>query len=315
MPATYLSVDLADKASITRSIAQLRSATVVVYTAYCDESAVLSADQAQYGGPNQYLFHNVMEYVVPFLPNLRRVVLIEGVKAYGVHLGPFKTPAAETDPRPVDSVFYFFQEDLLKEKAVMMKDKWTWTVLRPDAVCGPTAGFPMNVALGVAVYASICKELRVPLKFPGSVGGYHTLSQVTDSKLLANAIIWAGTAPSCTSEVINVTNGDLFRWENVWPKIAKLFEIDVGALQQVSLAAQMPHYKRLWDAMRTKHSLTSPAIDAIVSWGFVDWLLTCDYDVISNVNRLRKLGFHEAVDTEQMFVDIIMQFKAQKTIP
>ena len=47
-----------------------------------------------------------------------------------------------------------------------------------------------------------------------------------------------------------------------------------------------------------------------------DWLLTCDYDVISNVNRLRKLGFHEAtVDTEEMFLDLVKQFKAQKTIP
>ncbi len=32
-------------------------------------------------------------------PGLERVVLVTGTKYYGSHLGPFKTPAREDDPR------------------------------------------------------------------------------------------------------------------------------------------------------------------------------------------------------------------------
>ena len=44
---------------------------------------------------------------------LRRVVLVTGTKYYGSHLGPFKTPARESDPRHMPPNYYFDQIDWL----------------------------------------------------------------------------------------------------------------------------------------------------------------------------------------------------------
>lgn len=44
---------------------------------------------------------------------LRRVVLVTGTKYYGSYLGPFKTPARESDPRHMGPKYYFEQIDSL----------------------------------------------------------------------------------------------------------------------------------------------------------------------------------------------------------
>jgi hypothetical protein len=53
-----------------------------------------------------------------------------------VHLQPVSSPAHETDPRlvPFEQNFYYPQEDFL---AVMQEgQKWTWNVIRPEAIIG-----------------------------------------------------------------------------------------------------------------------------------------------------------------------------------
>ena len=48
----------------------------------------------------------------------------------------------------------------------------------------------MNLTLAIAVYANICKALRLPLSFPGKPGAYTALYQCTDAALLAKAVEW-----------------------------------------------------------------------------------------------------------------------------
>jgi hypothetical protein len=49
--------------------------------------------------PNLAMLSNLVEAVEPRSPALRRVVLLQGSKWYGSHLGPYRTPADEDDPR------------------------------------------------------------------------------------------------------------------------------------------------------------------------------------------------------------------------
>ncbi|NGX46707.1 MAG: hypothetical protein K1000chlam3_00068 [Chlamydiae bacterium] len=304
----YISADITSNDSISQIIQYLKDITVVVYAAFVSKQSYQEETEI-----NHLMFSNVISTLIPSLPKLKRVLLIQGLKAYGAHLGPFKTPAVETDPRPLDKYFYFTQEDLLKEAQI--GKQWTWTILRPDAVCGTTAGFPMNIALLVAVYASISKELGLPLKFPGSRGAYEALVQVTDSDLLAQTIVWASQSENCKSEIINIANGDYFRWENIWPKVAKFFHIEVGLRQQIKLSNQMPLHENVWNSMIEKYQLQNIPLNKVVAWSFGDFLFNSDYDVISNLNHLRKLGFDKFVDTEEMFLDKFRTFKENKIIP
>ena len=65
---------------------------------------------------------------------------------------------------------------------------------------------------------------------PGSAVSYHTLIQMTDAKLLARAQVWAATSPNCANEGYNVTNGDCYRWEQIWPRLAEFFGMKVADL-------------------------------------------------------------------------------------
>jgi len=41
-------------------------------------------------------------------------------------------------------------------------------------------------------------------------------------------------------------------------------------------------------------------MEDIAHWPFGDYMLSTDYDMISDYNRIRHLGFHEFVDTGEM---------------
>ena len=44
--------------------------------------------------------------------------------------------------------------------------------------------------------------------------------EATDVDILARAIAWAGETEAARDQAFNVTNGDVFRWQEVWPAIA-----------------------------------------------------------------------------------------------
>src|SRR5258708_26698386 len=114
------------------------------------------------------MFVNVVEIIESASPALEHVHLSQGTRWYGNHLGPFKTPAKEDDPRHMPPNFYFDQQEFLEQR--QKGKRWTWSVGRPHAVCGFSTGNPMNLTLAIAVYANISKALGLPLSFPGKPG-------------------------------------------------------------------------------------------------------------------------------------------------
>src|SRR4030095_11711904 len=56
---------------------------------------------------------------------LEHVQLLEGIKWYGMHLGPYPTPSREDDPRHLPPNFYYDQQDLLSKRAV--RAGWSWS--------------------------------------------------------------------------------------------------------------------------------------------------------------------------------------------
>lgn len=70
------------------------------------------------------------------------------------------------------------------------------------------------------------KRHWLALRFPGKPSAYDTLLEMTDACLLARATVWAATEPRVTNQAFNIDNGDRFRWNDMWPKIAHYFELD-----------------------------------------------------------------------------------------
>jgi nucleoside-diphosphate-sugar epimerase len=304
-PARYLSVDLLDPKATEAALARLGDVTHIFYAAYQEKR-----DPTEQVAVNLTMLQNLVRAAAARAPKLRRIVLYEGVKYYGVHLGPFKTPAREDDPRHMPPNFYYDQEDWLRAESA--GKSWDMVALRPDVVCGFAVGNPMNLTLVIAVYAAISKELGLPLRFPGTA--YRVLAQVTDAAQLARASEWAAlSAPA--GEAFNVTNGDIFRWEQLWPGFARAFGMELAPPQALPLAEFMRDKAPVWQRLVARHGLEPYAYDTIASWGFGDFIFNCGYDVISSTTKLRLAGFAEMVDSEAMFLRMFAEFRRRRVIP
>ena len=306
--ASYLSVDLLNREDVERKLAGLTGITHVFYTAYQEKPTF--AEEVQ---PNLAMLRNVVEVVAGVSPALEHINLMQGTKAYGTHLGPYKTPARETDPRHMPPNFYYDQEDFLRE--LSPRSRWSWSALRPRTIYGYAVNSPMNMTSVLGVYAAISKELGLPLRFPGTPGGYRALQQAIDTELLAKAAAWVATEPRCAGEVFNVTNGGLFRWQHMWPRIADFFAMECGPIQTIRLAEIMADKGPLWDSMVDKYGLRKKAYEDVVSWKFGDFQWHANYDSVSETTKIRKFGFHEIVDDEEMFVRQLSHLRETKVIP
>jgi hypothetical protein len=101
-------------------------------------SYVRKDDFAELNTANSSLFENFLTALLDVSPNLENCTLQTGGKNYNVHLYPVPSPAREEEPRREVSIgnFYFPQEDFLIAK--QKSQRWSWNVLRPEAIIGTT---------------------------------------------------------------------------------------------------------------------------------------------------------------------------------
>ena len=307
----HLAVDLLDRDATAEAFAASRAVadvTHVFYAAYQERPT-----WAGLVAPNLGMLTNVVDAVEPVAPRLEHISLMQGYKVYGAHLGPFATPAKESDPPHMPPEFNVDQQQLLERRQAGAA--WSWSAIRPSVVAGIGLGNPMNLALVIAVYASISKELGIPLRFPGAPGAYTSLIEMTDAGLLAEATVWAATTDVAQNQAFNITNGDLFRWSSMWPKIAAFFELEVAPPLPMALTEVMADKEGLWDAMVARHGLAPTPYSDVSSWAFGDFVFRWDYDVIADGSKARRAGFHSYVETEEMFLRIFTDLRARRLIP
>lgn len=304
----YLSVDLLDPDDCRDKLRDLREVTHIFYAAYQDRPT-----WAELVPPNLAMLVNVVNAVEPVAKGLRHISLMQGYKVYGAHLGPFKTPARESDTNHMPPEFNIDQQDFLEQR--QQGKAWSWSAIRPSVVCGYALGVPMNLTMVIAIYAAMSKELRLPLRFPGKPGAYDTLIEMTDAGLLARATLWAATDERGANQAFNINNGDLFRWNEMWPKLARMFDLEVAPPLPISLDIVMADKEPLWNVMVKKYALAPHSYAQVSSWRFGDAVFGWNYDFFADGSKARRHGFHEYVDTEQMFRNVFDDFRRRKIIP
>jgi nucleoside-diphosphate-sugar epimerase len=304
----HLLVDLLDAETTRKEFLAANDTTHLVFGAYIEKSTTRELSDV-----NVALLRNTLDGLHAVGAPLRHVTLYQGGKAYGAHLGHFNTPAKESDPRLIQPNFYYDQEDLLRQ--VAQERGFEFTVLRPEGVVGYAVGNPMNLLMVIAVYAAISRALRQPLRFPGTVAAYDALYQVTDAGLLARATMWAGSEPAAAGEIFNVTNGDQFRWRQLWPAFARHLGMDYAEPQQVPLAEAMPLHQDLWEKLVEQHDLVPTPFEDLAGWNFGDFLLRSEFDNVSSTIKIRQAGFTECLDSEDRFLELFDHLAADGIIP
>ena len=176
----------------------------------------------------------------------KRFILQTGGKHYGVHIGPTLSPMEESDPRYLRHPnFYFPQEDLLWKWASETGAKWN--VTRPGFIIGAVPEAAMSIALGLALYAVVQKELGQPLEFPSDGLAWATDKHVTSSRLIAYHAEWLFQTPNTANEILNIADGGQFAYGKFWPVLASVFgadytvpKADDAAYQTVTMPETQP---------------------------------------------------------------------------
>jgi nucleoside-diphosphate-sugar epimerase len=306
---SLVQVDLADAAACRAQLGQLRRVTHMLY---CGRAAPTAAGKEPID-LNLAMLRNLLDALEPAAPGLQHVHLLQGSKFYGSDLGPYKTPARESDPRVAENNWYYAQQDFIIERS--RGKTWRWSASRPHAICDGEPDIARSLPKVIAVYAAIAKELGEPLTFPGTAANFHALYQCVDATLLAQAIAWMVTTPACADQAFNVTNGDFIRWENLWPRFAGYFGMPVGQVKTVKLQQSMADKGPVWERIVARHALRPVAYKDTALWSYGDFVFTPGYDIMSDTLKLRQAGFDRCMDTEKMFIELFERLRAARVIP
>ena len=231
--AELLSVDLLDEEACERAFGAMSGVTHLVYAALQEIPGLMPGwVDPEVMERNGRMLRNLFEPLSRAASGLEHISLLHGTKAYGLHhpsVGAkgVKVPLREREPRKEHPNFYFLQEDYLRERQA--EGGWGLTTWRPTVIYGDAPGNNMNPIPVVAAYAALLREEGRPLDFPGRPGA-ATLREAVDADLVAHALSWATTEPAAWGETFNLTNGDVFMWENVWPAIAETLGDGAGGV-------------------------------------------------------------------------------------
>jgi nucleoside-diphosphate-sugar epimerase len=308
-PFTHVAADLTDPASCRRALATIEPVT---HAFLCARAPFREGGVEDVEG-NLAMLAATLDALEQRADALEHVHLLEGIKWYGMHLGPYPTPSREDDPRHLPPNFYYDQQDLLSARA--QAARWSWSASRPSYICEFAPQRFRNLVPVLGAYAAICRELDVPLDFPGSAAAYSVLSELSDATCLAEAIIFLSTHETGRNAAFNVTNGDCFRWCQVWPQLAQWFGMPCGVPRNMKLARWMADKAPVWDRIVAKHGLEPRPLASLASWEFGDFVFEKQWDMLSDTGKLRRAGFNACVDTIAMLREQLDRYRGARLLP
>ncbi|MCB1377463.1 MAG: SDR family oxidoreductase [Alphaproteobacteria bacterium] len=251
---------------------------------------------------------------------VKHVALVTGLKHY---MGPFEayaktkmiTPFREEQPRLPYQNFYYDQEDELF--AAAEKQGFGWSVHRPHTLIGYTVGNQMNMAATLGAYAAICRETARPFVFPGSPQQYEAVVDITDGRIISKQLEWAATEPRARNNAFNIVNGEVFRWNWLWPKLAAHLGVEAADYpgHAQPLEKQMAGMEPVWDRIVEKNGLQKNPLNRVASWWHSDADLGRIIENFTDMTKCRDLGFTAYQNSVRSFTDAFDRFRAAKVLP
>ena len=305
--APHISADLLDPESLAPQGAALRGGTHLFYAALRP-----NADPGIEADENAAMLENLVAALRTAGASLERLIFIQGGKVYGAHLGVYRTPAREDDSRHFPPNLYFRHEDFARAQE---REGLKWTALRPDIVIGPSLGSSMNLGNLIGLYGALCRETGTAMQFPGPEDAYrNTLVNIVSTEVLGEAALWA--AENGVDGAFNITNGDVFRWCHVWPRLAQWFGLAVGEPQPISLAQRVRALKPVWARLAAREGLAEADPDRLAHGAFGDFIFHVENDAIFDVTKARQAGFAGMTRrSDEVLLTHLQRMRERRLIP
>jgi len=295
----------------------LSDVTHLVYAALFEKPGLISGwqeqDQMQ---TNLAMLCNLLD-PLKASSKLRHITLLQGTKAYGAHVNSMKIPGLESDPRHLHENFYWLQEDYLRD--LCSGTDLQFTIWRPQVIFGYALHAPMNILTAIGVYAALQKAEGLPLTYPG---GPSAVSEAIDADLLARAIHFSFDNNAFSNQTFNITNGDVFRWQDIWPPLAKIFGMETGEPSRRLLSESLYDREDDWSRLIRRNGLKPYTIRELVgdSFYYADAMFntygnSAPPPTILSTIKLRQAGFTECVDTTAMLSRWFQKLAQLKILP
>ncbi len=311
--ADHLKIDLQDADACAAAARDLSDITHVVYTAVYEMPGLV----AGWSDPHQIetngqMIRNLLEPLRSSAA-LQHVTLLQGTKAYGATVRPMRIPARESQPRVEHPNFYWLQQDYLVQTGL------PHTILRPQLIVGPNHGVVMNLPPIIGAYAALRHAEGQPFSFPG---GADWVWEAVDTRLVANACVWAATHEVAHGETYNLTNGEVFTWRDMWPAMAEALGVEVGPDEPQSMAAYMSSRAQRWQSIVSEHNLQPISLETLLgeSHFYADLCFASGATepppptYVSTI-KIKQHGFTDTWNTEESFCEWLRDLQARRVIP
>ena len=91
--------------------------------------------------------------------------------------------------------------------------------------------------------------------------------------------------------------------------------MEVGGAESQDLEVSMSDADVIWRELSNKHDLVVTDLSEMVSWRFANYVFGTTWDVMSDSTKIRRHGFHELIDSEEMLLSRLNELRHLKIIP
>ncbi|KAK9705353.1 hypothetical protein RND81_07G050500 [Saponaria officinalis] len=316
----YVQCEMGDPEDSQAKLAHLKDVTHVFYVGWVNKSS-----GAESCLENGIMLRNVLKAVIPNAPNLQHICLQTGQNVYTPSVDvssedPKQPKFAEDLPRGDGSDCYYGMEDILFEE-IQKRKNLTWSVHRPAVMFGFSPYSTRNIVGSLCVYATICKHEKKPLQFPGIREAWDGYSEGADADLVADQQIWAALEHPGKGQVFCCSNGDVFKWRDLWKVLAEEFEVEFIEFKECSetLEGMMRDKGRVWEEIIEEKELLPTKLEEIGTWWYVDYVLRREPGLRSGISysmkKSREFGFEGYRDTAESFRFWIDHTRKYKIVP
>ncbi len=146
---------------------------------------------------------------------------------------------------------------------------------------------------------------------------WNALTDMTDARQLAQHLLWAVETEAAHDQAFNVVNGDIFRWQWMWGRIADWFGLDAAPFDGTvrPLEQQMANDADLWRRIAEREGLVEPDLARLASPWHTDADLGRPIEVVTDMSKSRRLGFTSYRPTDDAFFDLFARLRADRLIP
>ncbi len=197
---------------------------------------------------------------------------------------------------------------------------FAFTILRPQVVFGDVAGVAMNL---IPVIRRLCRN-------PPRGGEAVLLSRraALSARGSRRAAHGQGARLGCPdprpqrARPSTSRMATCFVWQNVWSAIAEALGVVPGEPEPQSMAEVLQQKEQTWARIVERHNLRPLTLAALLglSHQYADFCFAygakrAPAPTLVSTIKLRQAGFHDCIDTEVMFRELISSLVSKRLIP